>query len=267
MADFGFHPSWSPDGKQIVVSDEASPVATSHSIPRSSLWIIDVETGNKKLLDTKGDAIQPNWSPNGKRIAYWFIENGNLGEIATIPAGGGERVVVAEDAAMDWNPVWSPDGKYIYFGSDRGGQMNIWRTAIDEETGKAIGNPESVLTPSTYIRDLTLSRDGKSIAYIRYEMQSNLQSIAFDPEKLKTVGEVNKIASGSKQISFSALSPNGEEYAVRYHTGTQEDIAIWLELAKFDKRQIPRPHAALVAGREKNCLYLRQKRQISDLDD
>ncbi|MGI8542839.1 MAG: hypothetical protein ACR2MD_05090 [Aridibacter sp.] len=66
-----------------------------------------------------------------------------------------------------------------------------------------------------------------SIAYIRYETQSNLQAIAFDPEKLKTVGEVNKIASGSKQISFPALSPNGEEYVVRYHTQTQEDIAIF----------------------------------------
>jgi Tol biopolymer transport system component len=30
-------------------------------------------------------------------------------------------VEVTTDAAMDWNPVWSPDGKYLYFASDRGG--------------------------------------------------------------------------------------------------------------------------------------------------
>ena len=227
VSDFGFHPSWSPDGRQIVVSDKASDISNNHIIPNSSLWIIDVETGDKKLLDTKGDAVQPNWSPNGKRIAFWFVENGKLGEIATIPVGGGEPVIVAKDEAMDWNPVWSPDGKYIYFGSDRGGSMNIWRVAVDEETGKASGEPESVRTPSTYIRHLALSRDGKTIAYIRYETKSNLQSITFDPKNLKTVGEVNMVTSGNNQVSFPTLSPNGEEYVIRYPSWTQEDIVIF----------------------------------------
>ncbi|MDQ3373160.1 MAG: serine/threonine-protein kinase [Acidobacteriota bacterium] len=227
VSDTGFHPSWSPDGKQIVVSDKSSDVATSHTIPNSSLWIIDVETGNKKPLDTKGDAVQPNWSPNGKRITYWFIEEGKLGEIATIPAGGGEPVVIARDAAMDWNPVWSPDGKYVYFGSDRGGHMNIWRVAVDEETGAVSAEPEAVSTPSTFVRHLSFSRDGKTLAYIRYETQSNLQSVAFDPEKLKTVGEVNMITRGNRQVSTPALSPNGENYVLRYPSLTQEDIAIF----------------------------------------
>ncbi len=227
VSDTGFHPSWSPDGKQIVVSDKSSDVATSHTIPNSSLWIIDVETGNKKPLDTKGDAVQPNWSPNGKRITYWFIEEGKLGEIATIPAGGGEPVVIARDAAMDWNPVWSPDGKYVYFGSDRGGHMNIWRVAVDEETGAVSAEPEAVPTPSTFVRHLSFSRDGKTLAYIRYETQSNLQSVAFDPEKLKTVGEVNMITRGNRQVSTPALSPNGENYVLRYPSLTQEDIAIF----------------------------------------
>ena len=92
VSDFGFHPSWSPDGKQLVVSDRVADVATGHTIPNSSLWVIDVETGNKKMLDTKGDAIQPSWSPNGQRIAFWFVKDGRLGELATIPADGGEPV-------------------------------------------------------------------------------------------------------------------------------------------------------------------------------
>ncbi|MCY7347503.1 MAG: beta-propeller fold lactonase family protein, partial [Pyrinomonadaceae bacterium] len=136
-------------------------------------------------------------------------------------------VIVAKDAAMDWNPIWSPDGKYIYFGSDRGGNMNIWRVPVDEKTGKTLGEPESVPTPSLYIRHLAFSRDGKNLAYIRYETQSNLQSIAFDPEKLKTVGEVNMVTRSNRQVSTPALSPNGEEYVLRYPSMTQEDIAIF----------------------------------------
>lgn len=228
ISDTGFHPSWSPDGKQIVVSDKSSDVSTSHTIPNSSLWTIDVETGNKKLLETKGDAIQPNWSPNGKRIVYWFLDEKNQAEIATIPATGGEPFVITRDSAMDWNPIWSPDGKFIYFASDRGGSMNIWRLAIDEETGEVSGEPESVTTPSMYVRHLAFSRDGKTLAYIRYETHSNLQSIAFDPEKLETVGEVNMVTSGNKQLSMPAMSPNGEEYVMRsFPTLTTEEIAVF----------------------------------------
>ena len=227
VADFGFHPSWSPDGKQIVVSDRASDVATGHMVPNSSLWVIDVETGNKKMLDTKGDAIQPSWSPNGQRIAFWFVKDGNLGELATIPADGGEPVIIAENDAMDWNPIWSPDGKFIYFGSDRGGSMNIWRVAIDEQSGKANGNPESVGSPATYVRHLAFSRDGKTIAFIRYETKSNLQTIAFDPVTLKITGEPQLVTRGNQQLSFPELSPNGEQFVIRGPGLTQEDIAIF----------------------------------------
>ncbi|MDQ2746446.1 MAG: beta-propeller fold lactonase family protein [Acidobacteriota bacterium] len=227
IADFGFHPSWSPDGKYIVVSDKPVDVATSHTIPNSSLWTIEVETGNKKLLDTKGDAIQPSWSPNGKRIAFWLVEDGKLGELATIPADGGERVVVAQSPSMDWNPIWSPDGKYLFFGSDRSGNMNIWRVGIDQETGKATGEPESVPTPALYIRHLAFSRDGKMLAYIRYETQSNLQSIAFDPKNLKTVGAASFITTGNKQISTPDLSPDGAEFVIRHPALTQEDLVVF----------------------------------------
>ena len=209
IADFGFHPSWSPDGKKIVVSDKASDVATSHTIPNSALWTIDVATGDKKMLETNGDAIQPSWSPNGKRIAFWRVEEGKLGEIATIPADGGEPVIVAQNDSMDWNPIWSPDGGHIFFGSDRGGNMNIWRVRVDEETGKSLDEPEAIPTPALYVRHFAFSRDGKLLAYIRYETQSNLQSIAFDPKNLKTAGEAEFITSGNKQISTPNLSPDG----------------------------------------------------------
>ena len=227
IADSGYHPSWSPDGKQLVVSDKPSDVATSHTIPNSSLWTIDIATGEKKLLETGDDAIQPSWSPNGKRIAFWFVEEGKRGEIATIPAGGGEPVRVAQNAAMDWNPVWSPDGKFIFFASDRAGSMNVWRVAVDEMSGAANGEPESVPTPSFYVRHLSFSSDGKTLAYIRYETKSNIQSIAFDPQNLKTVGETNWVTHGNRQVSTPDLSPDGKDYVMRYPSITQEDIAIF----------------------------------------
>jgi eukaryotic-like serine/threonine-protein kinase len=226
ISDIGFHPSWSPDGKKIVVSDKAAAIHTVHTIPNSSLYLIDVATRDQTKIETGGDAIMPNWSPHGNRIAFWFVADGKLGEIATVPAEGGEPVVVARDPASDWNPVWSPDGKFLYFASDRGGNMNLWRIAIDEKTGQAMGEPESVRTPSKYCRHITFSRDGKILGYVRYESQSNLQAISFDPKTLVTTGEPLWITRGDREISNPSLSPNGEEYVVRIPSRTQEDMGI-----------------------------------------
>jgi serine/threonine protein kinase len=227
ISDFGFHPSWSPDASKIVVSDKAAAIHTVHSVPNSSLWVINVADGKKQRLETKGDAIMPNWSPNGDRIAFWFVADGKLPEIATVPASGGEPVVIASDAASNWNPVWSPDGKYLYFASDRSGNMNLWRVAIDEKTGAQLGEPESVPTPSKYCRHITFSRDGKTLAYVRYESQSNVQSIAFDPKTLKISGEINWITRGDRELGNPQLSPNGEQFVARQPTRTQEDLVIF----------------------------------------
>ena len=226
IADFGFHPSWSPDGKQIVVSDKAAAVHTAHITANSSISIIDVASGETKLVETKGDAIMPSWSPNGKRIAFWFIGNGKPGEIATISADGGEPEIITNDNFSDWNPVWSPDGKYVYYASDRGGNMNFWRISADENTGQILGVPESVATPSKYCRHIAFSRNGKQIAYIRYESKSNLQTLSFDEKAEKIIGQPNFITRGNREITHPRLSPNGEEYVVRTLNQTNEDLSI-----------------------------------------
>ena len=72
-------------------------------------------------------------------------------DIYTVPAGGGEPVPVTRGKATDWSPVWSPDGTYLYFVSDRGGSMNLWRVAIDEASGKPLGEPEPITTPAPFL--------------------------------------------------------------------------------------------------------------------
>ncbi len=228
VSDTGFHPSWSPDGKRLVVSDKASTIHTFHTLPNSSLWIIETATGEKKSLPTGGDAIQPSWSPNGHRIAFWFVAEGRLGEIATIAADGvSEPVVVAENAATDWNPVWSPDGKFLYFASDRSGNMNFWRVAIDEQTGKVLSEPEIVPTPSKYCRHLTFSHDGKILLYSNYDSLSNLQTVNFDAKTGKLKGTITAVTSGDKEVSSPHLSPNGKEFVIRSVNRTQEDLVIF----------------------------------------
>lgn len=225
IADFGYHPSFSPDGKKIVVSTFGRDQPTVRAAPGMSLDIIDVQSGERsRLLDA--EATFPTWSPNGHRIAYWF-HTGTYGrrDIATIPAEGGEPMIVAKDFAVsNWNPVWSPDGKFLYFVSSRTGNMNFWRVAIDEKTGAVLGSPEPATVASSYSRHITFSRDGKRMAYVQTRNTSNIQGVDFDMAAFKTVGEPYWITKGDREIARPELSPDGTRFVLRLIKPTQDDI-------------------------------------------
>ncbi|MGB7922801.1 MAG: protein kinase [Pyrinomonadaceae bacterium] len=222
----GYHPSWSPNGKEIVYSTIGRDMPTTRTTVPSAICVVNLETGAKRLL-TQTDAVQPSWSPNGHRIAYWFMPpNVGRSDIATIPSGGGDAVIVTKDAATNWNPVWSPDGKFLYFASDRRGNMSFWRVAIDEETGKVLGEPEAVVTPSTFNRHLSFSRDGKRLLYVQTNQQSNVQALEFNPKSEKIVGEPFWVTRGDRQISRPELAPDGRQFVMRVQRRSQDDIGV-----------------------------------------
>jgi Tol biopolymer transport system component len=222
-----FHPSWSPDGKEIVCSTAGHDEApTTRNTWPSALWIANVETGDKRFL-CENDAMMPSWSPNGNRIAFWFNPpSAGRSDIATISRHGGEVEVVTKDAATNWNPVWSPDGKFLYFASDRSGNMSFWRVAIDEETGKVQGEAEAVLTPATFNRHLSFSRNGRRLIYVQTDQQSNIQALNFNASAEKTVGEPFWITRGDRHIVRPELSPDGTRFVMRVSRRTQDDIIV-----------------------------------------
>jgi Tol biopolymer transport system component len=224
LTNFGYDPAWSPDGKEIACADEGvlTPAFRTHE---SLLSAVNVATGEKRLV-TKTDAVQPNWSPHGYRIAYQGRRNLAQRDIWTIPVGGGEPVEVTNDAAMDWNPVWAPEGNHLYFVSDRGGSMNLWRVAIEEQTGKVLGPLEAVTTPSPYIAHLSFSQDGHRMAYVHMVRSGNLQRIAFDPVRETVVGQRVLVTEGSRLALVPDLSPDGEWLAFDTQTDKQEDIFV-----------------------------------------
>jgi len=129
VTDFGMDPCWSPDGRQLAFGTEAVDDPYSRAV-LSTLWTVELETGQTKQLTVTGDAVQPAWSPDGSRTAYW-ANTGGQRDIWMIAANGGDPVAVTQDRFTDWSPVWSPDGRWLYFSSDRGGSMNLWRLPVD----------------------------------------------------------------------------------------------------------------------------------------
>ena len=78
----------------------------------------------------------PSWSPDGTEIAFALD-----GRLWAAPAGGGEARQLTggpEDpaATYDFEPDWTPDGRFVVFSRDTDGNLDIWRVA------SAGGTPE-----------------------------------------------------------------------------------------------------------------------------
>jgi Tol biopolymer transport system component len=226
VAGGGFHPSWSPDGREIAYSLRGRDAPDVRNTVPSQLWVVNVESGAKRLL-CEMDAMQPAWSPHGARVAFWFMPpRVGRSDVATVPSAGGEPVVVTKDATTNWNPVWSPDGRYLYFASDKSGSMSFWRVAIEEETGRVLSEPEVVGTLSKFSRHLGFSRDGRRMIYVQTDNQSNIQAADFDARAEKIVGEPRWVTRGDRVVVRPEISPDGRQFVMRVPRRTQDDIAV-----------------------------------------
>jgi Tol biopolymer transport system component len=197
---------------------------------------VNVEIADKRLI-TEGDAVQPSWSPHGHRIAYWTNkdpEGKRTGQrdIWTVPANGGEAVPVTEDAHVDWNPVWSPEGAYLCFSSNRGGSMNLWRVPIEEPSGRPLGPPAAVTMGAAASNwHPCLTNDGKRIAYVERVEYSNIWQVPLGPATGTTldlqpplVGRLSKAPAPGTLPSAVRLHPNAPPTIYNPHSSNLKRV-------------------------------------------
>lgn len=221
VSNEGFNPTWSADGAEIAYGTVSITYVEGRAL--SQLWAVRLATGEKRLL-TGQDAVQPAWSPTGKRIAFWGEDQNHRANLRTIPASGGPPVNVTNDAAVNWNPCWSADGKYLYFTSDRGGSMNLWRVALDETSGQALSAPEPATTPATEMLHLSIARTGQRLVYVQRTRLRRLQALPFDPVSAAVRGTPVFITRGTGFATHPNVSPDGQWLTYSSSLSPQEDI-------------------------------------------
>jgi eukaryotic-like serine/threonine-protein kinase len=221
----GFNPSWSPDGERIVTATESVDWRPdTRGVIESELQITEVATGKSVTLAT-ADAVQPAWSPNGSRIAYWGLFERNQREIWTVAVSGGEPVRVTKDPALDWGPTWSADGKWLYFSSDRGGSMNLWRVRIDESAGAPLGEPEPVNLPASWVGHARVGSAG-AIIYSSFQRTGNLYRTRLDANRKTFITPTEPITTGSNFFAAPQPSKDGRWLTFTGQNGTTRGVFV-----------------------------------------
>jgi Tol biopolymer transport system component len=231
----GYFPSWFPDGKRVVASDElASGMPEGHDY-FSDLWAVDLAAGEPHQLGMS-DAVQPKVSPHARRIAFWGLPTDPATkaftsanrDVWTVNIDGTRAVRVTDNAADDWNPEWSADGESLYFLSNRGGSMNLWRVSINETTGIVSGTPQPITIPAAYVAHFALAADGRTGIYSAREDSWIGAKKAFDARTGTTDGQVVEITKDLQQIALADVTTDGTRFvAVMYSSQRrQEDIVV-----------------------------------------
>lgn len=144
------------DGKMLGLSSGVQELGGS------IIYTVPVTGGTPKQITPRGPSYLHGWSPDGKTLTFTGQRNNEF-DIYTVPAVGGPETRLTTAQGLDDGPEYTPDGKYIYFNSNRNGNsMQIWRM-------KADGSEQEVLTNDDFQDWFPhISPDGKWIVFLSF---------------------------------------------------------------------------------------------------
>jgi len=128
---------------------------------QSIVYVMPIEGGTPTLVTDLGPSYLHGWSAGDDTLTYTGLRNGQY-DIYKISVDGGEEVQLTDTPGLDDGSEYTPDGKYIYFNSERTGTMQIWRMRPD-------GSNQEQLTFDEYQDWFPhISPDGKTVVFLSY---------------------------------------------------------------------------------------------------
>jgi Tol biopolymer transport system component len=115
-----WNPQYSPDGRRLAFE--------STRTGQSAIWVGNADGSNLVQVFSRAGrhAGSPRWAPDSQRLAFDSTAEGDF-DVYVIRVGSERPRRITTDAADDVMPSWSPDGRWIYFASNRTGRQEVWR--------------------------------------------------------------------------------------------------------------------------------------------
>ena len=191
-------PAWSPDSRRLAyVSFEGS---------RSSIFIQTLRTGHRIQVSSRpGINGAPAFSPDGRKLVVTLGGvDGNL-DIYVLDINSRATKRLTTHRAIDTEGSWSPDGRYIYFTSDRSGGPQSYRVSADG------GDPERITFEGGYNARPRMSPDGSKLAMVHLD-RGNYRIAVMDIRRKDLL-----VLSAGRQDESPSFAPNSDTliYATR----------------------------------------------------
>jgi tricorn protease len=211
------HPTaWSPDSQHVLFAS-----ARATDFPRRiELYTVPAQGGQARQMSVY-EGREGVYSPRGDMVAYvrgpgtWYrkgYHGSSNDDIWVCNADGTNNRQLTQHAGQDNYPMWSLDGKYIYYVSDcLGGPANIVRQEVDPQSGTAVpGKPPERVTDQKgdRVRRARLSAGG---AWFVYEAGADI-----------FVHSINDKVSRKLRIEVNADDRANPEKIVTFTTGATE---------------------------------------------
>ena len=205
LRSFGF----TGDGSEIWFSSGGDPGAGKLLVPL---------TGGRPRAFLGQGASTPAWAPDATRMVYETIavDSGDPLFVADGMGADARQIYVGNKDTHNHNPLWSPDGRWIYFvhGTDPSEQMDIWR--IDPSGGA----PEQITRHGAAIKFLAALAPPTLLYLADAEDRSGPWLWALDVERKVT----RRIVSGVETFTSISASRDGQRAV---STAAKHSAGLW----------------------------------------
>jgi Tol biopolymer transport system component/tRNA A-37 threonylcarbamoyl transferase component Bud32 len=213
--------AWSPDGRRIAYARG------------DTLYTRALDGGAPKLVATGFELYSPTWSRDGAWIAYASgnplflfggLQMGNLApsRIWVVPADGGRQVLVSDSTSLNIGPVWLPGARELLYVSNRDGGRDVYRVTLGR-SGVPDAPPDR-LTAGLNAHTISLSADGKLLAYATYTQTSNVWSLPILEHGIAATSQATSLTTGTQIVEAVALSHDGRWLAFDSDRSGNQDI-------------------------------------------
>lgn len=197
------------------------------------LFVLSLDSGQSRRLvpvpgphwhGTGGGEIE--WSPDGRWLAYTRLGENRAWNIWIVPAAGGQPVNVTRLNATHTQPAWSPDGKYLFFQSNRDGD-GLYVLPLTKEPARTDDVDIKFEKPAEPLKvgidfddiarrirkvssqnptaDLTVSAEGR----IFFRSDKDLWSVSYDGKETK------RLTTGTANSNFRISADGKKAYFIR----------------------------------------------------
>jgi len=254
-------PIWSPDGQSLAFA--ATCTAKGEKQGQAQIFVLSIKTDQaKQITHVTGSIAAPEWSLDGKKIGFLFVENatrsagaldamkpwdGVIGEdgvevqrIGVVNVADGSFTQVTPEKLHVYEFQWSPDSKQLAFvAAPAPGENNWWVAQLyTEQVDGATGQPKSILDTTKVdgpLHGLQIavprwSPDGTQIAFIG-GLMSDQGSTGGDVYLVSSKGGEPKNVTPGRTMTPAFIGWVGDDkIGISEHEGGGSHIAL-LDLA------------------------------------